>query len=269
MKDSFDAFKSVIIVRQKELREELNSLMLVAGNVGNPNATNKQKMTEICKRIVEISSALEDILVGDARPVWLGKIKSNSQEYLSRHNPTNFQKILLYYHDLSSHDWNFNTVENGVDFDSIYQKYKQESKLPELWNELVVLLKKLIEECGDELQTKTLEDLKKLLLTVERNRNGSSDAVRSTLFILWNFLRESVFDLFPAIKISNSAVKTIREIGEVIKSAKDVNQDIEDRVRQCCNDSFKYKVNYCSNKIIEHKSILPSEVDEHYLDTKA
>ena len=133
-------------------------------------------------------------------------------------------------------------------------------------DELIDLLKKLINENGDEIQTKTLNDLTKLLNTIAANKNGSSTAIETSLYLVVEFFKKTFFTLFPAIQITYDGIQTIKKIGDVVGQSLAENKIIQNKVFKQTEEKFSNSIQYSENGAIGHKNIIPTKVLEHYID---
>ena len=116
------------------------------------------------------------------------------------------------YPQLLHHQWNFGTSESasGVKFDSIYEKYRSECRIPELFDELVKYLKEIV--ASDAIDSVTaLRELNKIIATLHAARKGSYFATLGA----WNFVTmwfiNTGWELLGSIPVAGSAVKGLQK----------------------------------------------------------
>lgn len=264
------SFENAIKKNHDQLKVHLRALLSIISNLKLADKERVDQVKAHCMNVVRHCNTLQDILSAEDRPEWLIQILKNCKLYMNNeYEPKPFTVIFDNYPKVINHEWIFNSAINGVDFDSIYQKYKEESELPQLIDELISLLEKLIKENGDELQTKTLNDLTKLLKTIIQNKKGSSTAIESSLFLVYEFFKNTFFTLFPAVQITADGINTVKKIGNLIHDALVENKKIQQKVISKTQKNFSNSITYSANGIISDTEIIPPKVLEHYLDEKA
>lgn len=262
MKESHELFKANLQQQHEQLKQLFSRLI---GRIGTLRETNSTTMEKDISNIVTAMSSccnfLQKNIVQTERPRWLNELRSSCDEYLTKNfDSTSFSRIFAQHQNTIMHQWNFGAINGGVNFDSIYQEYKRNSELPKLLDELISLIEKLINECGDEIQTKTLNDLNQLLSTVKLNKKGSFGAIQSSLFLVWDFFKTSFFILYPQLKIANEAIQTVLKIEKLLKSAHKENEKIGEQVVKQSTSTFKSSFTYSQTGLLEDNSMIPEDV---------
>ena len=261
------SFENAISKNHNQLKAQLNALLTVISNL---KLTDKQRLEQAeahCAAISSVCNILNEILHPEDIPIWLKQISKSINIYKNKgFEPKAFQEIYNNIPEAIGHEWSFQSSQDAIDFDEIYRKYREDSELPKLLDELIALLKKLIEENGEELQNKTLQDLSKIVITLNKNKNASSSAIESTLILIFQFFKNSFFTLFPAVQISVDGVNTIRKIAEIITKAFSENKKIQENVLNETQENLSNKITYNSNGTIDTNSMIPQNILEHYID---
>ena len=148
-------------------------------------AQGKQpEITEAAKKTLRLGELFRDnIAVGD-RPKWLDPLIDaafkRSQGPATHLSQECLTAIIRYFHCLPSRfepDDDSRTIYN---FDAIYSRYRDEYRIPELFDQLVELLVKIIES-GEIESVTALNALRQLLDTLKANRDGSYVAASQTI----------------------------------------------------------------------------------------
>lgn len=116
---------------------------------------------------------------------------------------------------LDEHVWSFEqNPEASFDFDSIFEHYKKESRLPQLFDEIVELLEE-IQNSGEVDSLMMLRALGKVIATIKRSKDGSYFSMNSAWDFLLNFLNNYLLAELSKIPVLGTALealeKTIKE----------------------------------------------------------
>lgn len=110
--------------------------------------------TEESSQLYNSAMDLANVLATSDQPNWLNEIIACTNEFTSQHKDPNsivlgsswrlLQKLMKIYQPALSHKWDFSTHKgkHHYDFDSIYQKYRDESDLETLFDALIETLEK-------------------------------------------------------------------------------------------------------------------------------
>jgi hypothetical protein len=203
-------------VTEKHKEVILSLDQLVQALVGE-NAPNKvAKAEDALKKARDLQSAISK----QDSPAWLPSlvqglhhyvIKAWNQQHLINHLIDNVANI-------KQHKWAFeNAEEKAFDFDSIYEHYKSESRIPELFDEIIKILEE-IESSGEIDSLTMITALGKVLATLKQNRNGSYFSLNSAWEFLVSFLKNYMWSELSKLPMLGSAMealeKTIKETNE-------------------------------------------------------
>ncbi|MBD1390166.1 hypothetical protein IC617_12060 [Neiella sp. HB171785] len=200
--------------KHKELVSSLDDLVIAL--VGE-NVENKKSKAEIAFRKTKDLQA--SIAKTDAPP-WLGSLSTGlnyfigptwNQNHMIDHLIKNIELI-------RNHVWKFeNPSESAFDFDSIYEHYRAESRLPELFDEIVSILEE-IEKSGVVDSLTMMKGLGKVIATLKKNRDGSYFSINSAWEFLVSFLKNYMWAELSNIPMLGTAMealeKTIKETSD-------------------------------------------------------
>jgi hypothetical protein len=125
---------------------------------------------------------LQDILSSSDQPVWLPHILAECNAFLqAKNNPAAAQLLkdmVERYHQLGpiilSDD------SGKYDFDTLYERLREERKLPELFDKMVDSVSKMIDS-GEIESVTVIKALQKLLNVLKANKDGSYTSVSQSI----------------------------------------------------------------------------------------
>lgn len=118
--------------------------------------------------------------------------------------------------ELDRHTWIFETVDDiAVDFDAIYERYRNQSRLPELFDAAIQILEE-IQASGEVDSVAMLNALKKVIATIKKAKNGSYFSVHSAWNFLWTFVENYLWNELSAIPGLGTAAAALRTAIESI-----------------------------------------------------
>lgn len=138
---------------------------------------------------------------------------------------------------IKNHKWvQNNSSEQAFNFDSIFEHYKSESRLPELFDEIIRILEDI--EASEEIDSVTmLNALTKVIATLKKNKDGSFFSMNSawsfvTSFLKHYFLAEisHIPGLGSALQALQNAVEETNQELSIIKS--NVEQEMKETVER-------------------------------------
>ncbi|WP_200882488.1 hypothetical protein [Halomonas sp. TG39a] len=212
--ESVIVFMRFVKEKHRELCESLDRLV---NSLVGENASQKAKISE---ETLKTAQDLQSTISKSDRPDWLSGLiqglnhfhnKSWNQQHLIKHLIDNLSKI-------KEHRWQFeNSNEKPFDFDSIYEYYKSESRLPELFDEIISILEE-IQSSGEIDSLTMMKSLGKVISTLKQNRDGSYFSLNSAWDFLVSFLKNYMWNelsRLPVLGASMEALeKTIKETNE-------------------------------------------------------
>lgn len=120
--------------------------------------------------------------------------------------------------NIKEHKWVFeNPSDAAFDFDSIFQHYKSQSRLPELFDQIIKILEQ-IQQSGEVDSVSMMSALGKVIATLKQNRDGSYFSINSAWSFLVAFLKNYMWAELSNIPVLGTAMaaleKTINETNE-------------------------------------------------------
>lgn len=239
--ESVQFFLRVVQERHSSLVASADSLLKeIAGN--DPNA----KKVAAAKTL-QIASDLKAIISRTDIPSWLNETISyvsnfttggwTSQEFLPHFVAAKGQ--------LDAHRWHFDqTTEAAFDFDSIFEHFKKESRLPELFDEIVRLLEE-IEASGEVDSVSMLRALGKVVATIKRCKDGSYFSLNSAWEFLLNFLNNYMWGELSKLPVLGTALEAL---GKTIKEADEEMFKVHRQVQEEMVRAVTAEVKALSNK---------------------
>jgi hypothetical protein len=184
------------------------------------DVANRQKANEAMIRDLEL---LRDILHESDRPNWISVIERVANKYKLHSTGENSRRLLQTLANVSAEIKPIvtsDTDEANINFDALYERFRAEVKLDELFDELATLLKKIVES-GEVDRISVVATLQEILGCINENRDGSYSAVRWTTWLSrfgLNLCRECA-DEIPVLK-------------QCIGAWERTQDDLEDRLHQ-------------------------------------
>lgn len=169
-----------------------------------------------------------DMLNPQDRPPWLTQLYASLKIAHSNNSDqqgvANMQRIASeFQRDLNHHQWRFSEIDvaDGFDFDAVYNKYKAENRIPELFDEIISAFNEIIAS-GEIDSVRALEELRRILATLQNAKNGSYFATRNAWFFVANWFKNTGWELLGEIPVLGAAVRGLR------KSLEDMNDGMQD-----------------------------------------
>lgn len=179
----------------------------------SPKTTKRQPSAEAALAAV---GRLLDMLHQTDHPAWLPRLHEDLVIANSHSGDQDSVRALHritseLYPQLTRHEWNMGTPESasGFDFDAIYEKYRSECGIPELFDTLVKYLKEIV--ATDAIDSVTaLRELNKIIATLHGARMGSYFATRGAWNFVTTWLKNTGWELLGRIPVAGDAVKGLR-----------------------------------------------------------
>ncbi len=177
------------------------------------NAVTAAKDAALVKAISAMQD-LQSVVHHNFRPPWLQATLSQLKRF--QENPkaehgiqAAFSVATVSLPAMKDHQWAFVDEQSGFDFDQIYEEAKATNQIPELFDEIVKWLKEIVES-GEIDSVKLLNELKSIIATVKKARNGSYIANRHAWFFLIEWLKNTGWEAFGDIPVLGAPVKGLR-----------------------------------------------------------
>jgi len=183
---------------------------------------------EACNSTLSTLETLKEAMSTTDRPVWIGKIETAIRQFIQRHQHytdagvTLINAIIACSPQIASQKWDFSESDEDkpVDFDAYFQKFYDESRLPELFEKLVGHLQTIVES-GSVDSNRILKQLQKLINTIKRNARGSYFSVHATFDFAISLLKNFVLEYINNIPVLGETLRA------VLKTMEELEQEFE------------------------------------------
>jgi hypothetical protein len=191
------------------------------------------------KNAEEAAKALAVILPESETPHWLSLFLT----YVDNYHKGRWEGVYFMKHfykvlpQLLSHEWGLEENENfALDFDGVFELYRKESRLPELFDEIIELLN-TIKNSGEIDSVNMMEALTKIIATLKCGKAGSYFSLDGAWAFLMNFANNYLWAELGKIPVLGTVFdalkKTIDDADkEMDKLHSAVQQELDRRVRQ-------------------------------------
>lgn len=267
MNESVNLFVRVVNEKHAAVRQSLDSLMdaLVSEN-------QDVKYTQ-AGTLLEQVKALDSILSSADKPSWLSNMKSQLERYANKKNSVELNRILVAEcKSVHQQQWSFENQENiSINFDAIFDHYRDQSRLPELFDAIIKLLREIYES-GEIDSIKMLEDLKKIIATLEQSKRGSYFSTNSGWTFARTFLKNWALGELRKLPVLGTAVealeKTIEETDhEMFEIHIQVNKDLQEKTLREIK-CIEFRPDYISTQHENSPEHHPKKWAQDFIDGK-
>lgn len=164
-------------------------------------------------RLYKAADDIKSLVAEHDCPSWLTSLQAGISNYMN--NQWNDFHLMNHNMELSktvrNHRWDISvSAEAAVDFDSIFERYKSESRLGELFDEIIKILEDI--QASGAIDSITItKALSKVIATVKKNRNGSYFSLDRAWDFLSAFLTNFFFEEMSKIPILGSALEALKK----------------------------------------------------------
>ncbi len=254
--ESFKVFMRFVQERHEEVKANINNMFSALVN------EDKQLKIVTCQKTLESSEMLSRSLALADRPTWLDDIIRWCRWYTENANRNDCNNILYNglqpkISEILAHKWSLgdNPTNADFNFDEIYERFKADSKLPDLFDSLISILDKMIAS-GEIDSIRAITSIQQLLSLLKQNKSGSYFSVMASWEFLGAFIRNSFWeslDLMPGVKqLKKAFEKTVSDMDiELEEIHNSIAQEMKNKYNTTVNSLIYRKQ---SNNIIEDKS---------------
>jgi len=265
---SIEIFINALNKNINALKESLGKFLGFIAS-GNKSSLSKQA-TDVQSKVRN----LKDILPEENWPKWLQTLDKNIDIYINNrfeNLPGDQLRNILNFLDTSynliqSFKDSLNLEESVVyyDFDEVYRHYRDNSRIPELFNKIIEILEKIINSDKiDEISIKNMNKLKSIIATLYKTKKGSYFSLLSTWNILTVYSRNLVKEITKKIPVLNvfynAYEKTLEEMEPEIKN-------LHDNVKKDFQEKFKLTFSFLPYK--RKRSLLKENSDSILSNSK-
>lgn len=227
-----DLFLKLLNERHNELKSKAAHLIKA---LGSEDLGTKKKAAQ---ETLSAAENLKLVIPSTDVPNWLHSII----HYISGQLGPNWRSSVLLQSliptlpSLNEHTWNINdNKSSAIDFDGVFELYRKESRLPELFSEIVKILES-IKDSGDVDSLSMIEALAKVISTIKKCSSGSYFSVNGAWAFLTSFLNNYLWVELGKIPVLGSAFEALRKTideteAEIEKVNSLVKQDLDKRAK--------------------------------------
>ncbi|WP_454838184.1 hypothetical protein [Pseudomonas mohnii] len=170
-------------------------------------------------------------------PTWFGELKNKSLEYSNgRMKGQDFlSDIIRLLPEIKAHTWLSNDPStSGFDFESIFSECRVNSRIPELFDELILALER-IRDSGTLDSRSMIDALSKLISTMHIGKSSSCFSMDGAWQFLCSFAENVLWNELSKIPLLGSLTDALRQTMEetqveITKLFKDVQSEMTERV---------------------------------------
>lgn len=230
---SFEFFMRAVEERHQIFKNRLDELLeAVSGN-------DPQKKQGASKSAHESLQHLKQTISQADYPPWLGPIESKLHWYTPRTKEEKSGKVLLstlikLYSQIMKQQWNLDRPKgiSPVDFDSIYRLFYDESRAPELFEELLKQLQSIVDS-GEVDSLKAIQSLEKLISTIRKNMRGSYFSTVGTLHFTTTLFKNYLWEELSKIPAIGSFLQAFsKTLSELDVEMSEVHTKLSERIAQ-------------------------------------
>ena len=209
--DSVEYFLRFLRERFNAFRESLTEFLQALTLEGRP------RKVEAARKVLILLDDLKRAMSEEDRPAWISQLEHKLTWYTSAVEKEVdaglqvVQTIMVLEPQIKNQAWDFTDSASNlaIDFASIYEEYLRDSRIPELFDELVAQLEVLAG--SDEIDSrKAVRKLRKLIETIRKNSRGDLFSTRGAWEFTQIFFKNYAVELIEKIPGLSSAYKALR-----------------------------------------------------------
>ncbi|MEW8436922.1 MAG: hypothetical protein AB2689_02095 [Candidatus Thiodiazotropha taylori] len=252
--ESVKFFLRLVQEKHEQLKACLNDLFQAMASDNHDEKVNANAALLIsCEDLSQILSSSD-------HPQWLTHLINETTLYNQKHNTSghNFRllnNIVGQRHNALSHSWSFEgpNVDTDYNFDSLYKRFKEESKLSSLFDSMILTLEKMVSS-GEIDSLTAIKSLEQLISVIKQNQDGSYFSVMASWEFVTSFTKNLVWQELsnlPGVKQMKTAFeKTIKEMDiELHTLHTSIADEMKKKYKTTIN-SLTYKVK--GDNLLEH-----------------
>ncbi|WP_306599186.1 hypothetical protein [Geothrix sp. 21YS21S-2] len=212
MQESVEQLRRSLIEKHAAFRQVF--VELFHDLVSSSEQNKEQRILQTRESVALIWSLLAD----RDRPQWLKSLMDLLSRPRSAFPYGNLIDAIMPLRETAmNHQWVFSEgVEDSIDFDEVFERHRKESKLGELFDEVVNIMTRIIEAQG--MDSRVIEAvLRRLILLIQKNRNGSFSALPTWLKFIIGVLKNFVIEELRSIPVLGPLVTALEKTFEEIQ----------------------------------------------------
>ncbi|MGE0918041.1 hypothetical protein [Trichlorobacter lovleyi] len=142
---------------------------------------------------------------------------------------------------MKSHSWSFSDNESDpFNFDSIFEKYKKQSQIPNLFNQIISILEQ-IKDSGDIDSLTMINSLNKVISTINVCKESSYFSLNSAWNFLLNFIKNYLWGELSKIPVLGAALDALaKTIIELDGEMNNLNNNIKEEMVRVVEGEMKF-----------------------------
>jgi hypothetical protein len=226
-------FNKVLLERHNDLKMAAEALLL---ELASDALADKKSAAE---KVVNLASTLRSIIPESDVPRWLDEVLALAHNYIL--NRWSGAVFIKHYYKLlpviMNHQWDLDDdKEPALDFDGVFELYRKESRLPELFDEIIALLES-IKESGEIDSLNMLEALAKIVATLKSGKKGSYFSMDGAWKFMMSFANNYLWAELEKVPLLGTVFEALRKTVDEADKEMDrlhmsVQQELDRRVKQ-------------------------------------
>lgn len=254
--DSVQFFLRFVDQKHSELINSLSEL--VHALVGEDVKKKKSRADVVLMKANDLKSGLSN----QDFPNWLKPLIQILSQFQngSKSQQALIDFILKNERNIKNHNWNIDSQhEYAFDFDSIFEHYKSESRLPDLFDEIISILEK-IKASGEIDSISMLNSLTKVIATLKKNKNGSYFSMNSAWSFFTSFLKYYFLAEISKLPGLGSFVEALQKAAdETNQELININHEVKQEMKNAVEDEIKPLANKTEFRFLAYDETANSE----------
>lgn len=182
-----DSVKYVLDMIREKHQALIQSIAYLANSLVSNNEAEKTSRLDIS---IAATKNLQGMLTQSNMPQWLVSFRQILEGHKQRPSAQTVNNFLMTnMQEIKGHIWEFDINEsNSFDFDSIFEKHKLESNLPDLFDDIIKKLQEIY-DTGEVDSVKMMNGLEKVIATIKKSKDGSYFSLNSGWQFMLDFLK--------------------------------------------------------------------------------
>ena len=239
--ESVQFFLRFLLEKHERFKSELNNLLKV---LVEENKDSKKKNAESC---LIAAQTLRNNISNLDTPGWLNESIQSLDHYVVNFNSSGANhallKILLrVYSQINSYQWQFNDEQKilAFDFDSIYEQCKKESRIDELFENIISLLQKIIDS-GEIDSIRVQLMLERIIGTLKKHNSASYFSLHSMWDFLMHAMKNILWEQLEAIPAIGPTIKGLHKtLEETEIQLVDLHNHMRDKMKEKFSSDFYF-----------------------------
>lgn len=203
---------------------------------------NEKSKKEKAQIVLTSANKLIDTLSQQDTPSWLTSIPKFVGSYAndSLTSQQILSNLINHINYSKRHDWNLELrLDDAFDFDKIYEEYRNQGKIPELFEKIIQQLI-LIRDSGAVDSISLMNALNRVISTLDSNKNGSYFSINSAWEFFISFLNKYLWKELGKLPVLGSAFEALKEvIDETNNEMFSLHSNIQQKLQETIESDIK------------------------------